>query len=117
MARSMSGRKALEWQRRLRKFEKSRQSVAAFCRHEGVSPPSFYLWRKRFARPPIPRQPLAEPPAGFRPVRLLPTAGISVQLPGGTQMVVPLSDAQSLRLAIETLARVDADRVKGARPC
>jgi hypothetical protein len=47
MARSMSGRKVQEWQRRLRRFQKSRQSVIAFCREEGVSPPSFYLWRKR----------------------------------------------------------------------
>ena len=47
MASSISGRKLEEWQRRLRKFSKSRQSIAAFCRQEGIWAPSFYFWRKR----------------------------------------------------------------------
>jgi hypothetical protein len=47
----------------------------------------------------------------------LAAAGVSVQLPGGTQVSVPLCDAQSLRVALETLARVDGEQVKGARSC
>ena len=49
MARSLSDRKAQEWRQRFMRFEKSRQSITAFCRQEGVSAPSFYLWRKRLA--------------------------------------------------------------------
>jgi len=109
MARSVSGRKTLEWQRRLRRFHKSRQSVVAFCRQEGVSPPSFYVWRKRLQEA-CPERSAVKPPAGFRSVRIVPAAGVSVQLPGGTQLLVPLSDAEGLRVAIETLARVDAQR-------
>lgn len=118
MARSLSATKAGEWQRRLQRFQKSRQTIAVFCRQEGVSAPSFYLWRKRLAPPPPPpKQECSEAPAGFRPVRLLPSASVGVQLPGGTQLVVPTTDAESLRLVIEVLARVDADRISEGRSC
>ena len=115
MARLIPGRKAQEWRQRLVRFEKSRHTINEFCRQEGFSPQSFYLWRKRLARLPVPKQPAAPPPDAFRPVRLLPATGVSVQLPGGTQLVVPTADPESLRLVIDTLARVDADRVGGSR--
>jgi hypothetical protein len=117
MVHSTSRGKAQEWQRRLRRFQKSRQSVAAFCSQEGVSPPSFYLWKKRLAQRAQPASSAVESPPGFRPLRLLPSVGISVQLPGGTQLVVPTTDAESLRLVIETLARVDADCISEGRSC
>ena len=50
-------------------------------------------------------------------MRVLAAGGVSVQLPGGTQLVVPTTDVQSLQLVIETLARVDANRLGDARPC
>lgn len=42
-----SSEKVSEWTRRLRRHEKSGQSVARFCRDEGVSQGSFYLWKKK----------------------------------------------------------------------
>lgn len=36
------------WQRRLADYCRTKQTVAAFCRSEGVSVPSFYSWKKRF---------------------------------------------------------------------
>ena len=117
MARSLPDRKAQEWQQRLLRFEKSRHSISEFCRQEGFSPQSFYLWRKRLARLPAAKPSTGQPPAAFRPVRLLPATGVSVQLPGGMQLVVPTADPESLRLVLETLARVDADRAGGSRPC
>ena len=117
MARSMSGRKAQEWQRRLARFEESQQSVVAFCRQEGVSPPSFYLWRKRLSALQSVRKPSVGPPTGFRPVRIVPAAGVSVQLPGGTQLVVPMSDTESLRVVMEVLALVDAQFRGGVGSC
>ncbi len=114
---SLSDGKAQQWRQRFVCFEKSRQSTNAFCRQEGVSPQSFYLWRKRLAQSPADGQAPLPLPAGFRPVRLLPSASVSVQLPGGTQLVVPTTDAQSLQLVIETLARVDAQRQERLRPC
>jgi transposase len=117
MSRFVPGYKAQEWQRRMRRFRKSQHSVVEFCRQEGVSAPSFYLWKKRLAQPAASKPSNGEVPSGFRPVRLLPTAGVSVQLPGGTQLVVPTSDAESLRLVIDLLARADAERLGDARPC
>jgi hypothetical protein len=117
MARSASGRKAQEWRRRFGRFEKSRQSVSAFCQQEGVSAPSFYFWRKRLAQSAGSAEPTPPATGGFRPVRLLPVADVTVQLPGGTQLVVPMSDSESLRSVIDVVARVDADRCQDGRPC
>jgi hypothetical protein len=117
MARTLSDRKAQEWQQRFIRFEKSCLTINEFCRQEGFSPQSFYLWRKRLARSGGRKPSAVEAPATFRPVRLLPTGGVSVQLPGGTQLVVPMADAESLRLVIDTVARIDADRLGDSRPC
>ena len=115
MVRSSSVSRHQLWQQRLARFQTSHQTVVEFCRQEGVSPPSFYLWRKRLL-PSVDRQP-SKPPAGFRAVHLLPSANVSVQLPGGTQLVVPMADHESLRAVIEAVARVDAARLEGDRPC
>jgi transposase-like protein len=112
MAGSLDSRKAWEWRRRMARFEETQQSVVKFCRQEGVSAPSFYHWRKRLAQQARP----AEEAADFRPVRVIGSAEVSVRLPGGTQLHVPTSDPQALRLVIETLARLDAQRTGGG-PC
>lgn len=113
MAGSLDSRKVREWQRRIARFQEPQQPVAEFCRQEGVSAPSFYQWRKRLAR--RPRH--GEEAADFRPVRLVGSAGgVAAQLPGGTQLQVPTADRRALRLVIDTLARVDAQRAGGG-PC
>jgi hypothetical protein len=117
MAGSLSPTKAEAWQRRLSRFQQSQLTVGAFCRQEGVSTPSFYLWRKRLALSRPTKRKCPKPSAGFRPVRLLPSVGVSVELPGGTQLVVPTTDMESLRLVIELLARVDGDRISEGRSC
>ena len=117
MAGSLSPTKADEWQRRLSRFQQLQLTVAAFCRQEGVSAPSFYLWRKRLALSRPTKHECSKPSAGFRPVRLLPSVGVRVELPGGTQLVVPTTDMESLRLVIEVLARVDGDRISEGRSC
>ena len=117
MTRTLSDRKAQEWQQRFLRFETSRQTINEFCRQEGFSPQSFYLWRKRLAPAGKSKRSAVRSPDAFRPVRLLPATGVSVQLPGGTQLLVPTADAESLQLVIETLARADAERMGGSRPC
>lgn len=117
MARSLSPAKADEWQQRLARFPQSQLTIAAFCRQEGVSAPSSYFWRKRLALSSPAKHKGLEAPAGFQPVRLLPSVGVNVELPGGTQLVVPTTDTESLRLVIEILARIDADRISEGRSC
>ncbi len=112
MAGSLDSSKVREWRRRMARFQEAQQSVAEFCRKEGVSAPSFYQWRKRLTQRPTG----TEEAAGFRPVRLVGSADVAVQLPGGTQLQVPTSDRRALRLVIDTLARADAQRVGGG-PC
>jgi hypothetical protein len=114
MAGSLDSQKLREWQRRMVRFEEGRRSVAEFCRREGVSAPSFYQWRKRLAeRSTQAEAGGAEARKGFTPVRLVRSAGVVVHLPGGTQLCVPISDPEALRLVIEALARVDAERAGG----
>ena len=112
MAGSLDSRKVREWQRRMARFRKVQQSVAEFCRQEGVSAPSFYQWRKRLTQRPRP----AEKATSFLPVQVVGSAGVAVQLPGGTQLHVPTSERGALRLVIDTLARADAQRTGGG-PC
>jgi transposase-like protein len=92
MAGSLDSRKVRDWQRWMTRFEEGRQSVAEFCRKEGVSAPSFYQWWKRLRERPraAAGTNAALVAAGFRPVRLVGTnaalvaAGVAVQLAGGT---------------------------------
>ncbi len=117
MSGSLSGRKAREWQQRLLRFEQCGFTIKEFCRRQGVSAASFYLWRKRLGKGCSPKGSAAEAPVGFRPVRLLPTASLSVHLPGGTRLVVPMSEPEGLRSVIDAVARADAEHRAEARPC
>lgn len=121
MSGSFSDRKSREWRRRLLRFEKHPSTIKEFCRREGVSEPSFYLWRKRLglknAQKPVRAESPAESPAGFRPVRLLTRESLVAHLPGGMRMVVPMSEPDGLRAVIDALARVDAELLAEARPC
>jgi len=75
------------WRLRLRRQAASGLSIAAFCAREGVSPPSFYAWRRRLAAPlPVvrPAPPLFVPlhldPAP-RPEETTPSHGFEIELP------------------------------------
>jgi carbamoyl-phosphate synthase large subunit len=50
MVRALRSSKLAVWRERLRRFAGGESSVAEFCRQEGVSAPSFYLWRKRLGK-------------------------------------------------------------------
>lgn len=102
--------KAGEWRRRMIRFREAGVSVAAFCRTERVSVPSFYHWRKKLAR--LPGEAL-EADAGFIPVRLVTNTGIVVELPGGARLQIPAGDPQIMQIAIRAVVRADAERLGG----
>lgn len=102
MSRRPDSAKLREWNNRLQRFEKSSQTIADFCRAEGVSQPSFYHWKRRLAgsgphRPGVKRRQRSASPAssplGFRSVVVTPSAeaaSVKVRLPGGA--VIELGD-------------------------
>lgn len=103
---AMSDSRRLLWARRMGRYRASSLTVNEFCRREGVSVPSFYLWRKKLASAP------AEP--GFIPVSL-PQRGvtpITLKLPGGAQIEIDATiDPVTLR---RLLAAVLAETHSGA---
>lgn len=117
MARSADSRKVVEWRRRLRRYEKTEMTAAAFCEAEGVSTASLYQWRRKLARE---ATELAEAPsgsAGFTPVRIVASPAMAAHLPGGTKLEIPLGDAAALKVAIAALAAADAQREGGGEAC
>ena len=87
---------ALTWRRRIAKQRRSHLSVADFCDEEGVSPKSFYAWRRR----------LREDDSGmsrsglFVPVELpaatAPAGGVRIELPGGAVLTLPVDASVAL---------------------
>ena len=102
MARRADRAVELAWRERLERQRRSGLSVAAFCRRERVSQPSFYHWRKRLAA--------AERPL-FVPVQVADDApasagGLEIDLPGGAVVRLPVGAPRELvSLAIEAAAR------------
>ena len=97
------------WGERLDRFRQANQTVAQFCAAEGVSVPSFYVWKRTLASDATAPDPVRPT---LVPIRLTPSpAGtpIEVVLPSGTVLRVP-GDYPPQHLA--TLVR-DLE----ARPC
>lgn len=73
MSRGSGAEKVAEWTNRLRRYEESNRTVTEFCQGEGVSPASFYLWKKKLrelaATPAVP----GKSPNPFRPVMVTPS--------------------------------------------
>lgn len=138
-AHGMRVEKVAEWQARFERFHQARTSIAQFCRDEGISTPSFYIWRRKLQQMPTSRRGarrntrgpqgsrarLASEPqrSRFVPVRVLeggvnlcgPTA-MTAELPGGTRLTIPVAGPEALQLAIAALVRADAEQA-GARAC
>ena len=99
----MSDSKRQEWITRLQRFQENPSSVTAFCRIEGVSSASFYLWKRRLASEPTPTTPT------FVPITVADTPTsppVEVAFPNGIVIRVP-ADAHSLR-TLFSLAREES---------
>lgn len=102
---------ALTWRRRIAKQRRSHLSIAEFCSQEGVSPKSFYAWRRR----------LGEDDSGVSPSRLFvpvelpasttPAGGVRIELPRGAVLTLPADAAVALvTAAIHALMHVVSDQ-------
>ena len=109
MGRLAKGQRAAEWRQRIERFQVAGTTVAKFCRSEGVSVPSFYQWRKKFAA-----EQQVQRSVDFAPVRLVNSVNVTVHLLGGTRLEIPMSDSRALELAIQTVVKADAERSRGA---
>jgi hypothetical protein len=84
----------------MERFRRSGQTVAQFCAAEGVSEPSFYVWRRTLASdtPGVPTPPTVVP------IRLtpspVPTAVIELSLPGGAVVRFPADIRADLLVAV-----------------
>ena len=110
MPRGVSSQKRSQWRERLRRFARSKLSVAEFCRREQVSVPSFYQWRRKLGNSssngPARRSPAR---ANFIPVQVVSATtaatGVQVNFPNGARLTLPLSDQELVRMLIETIAQ------------
>jgi hypothetical protein len=75
-----------QWAERLERFRRSGQTVAQFCAAEGVSEPSFYVWRRTLAAEAV------APPPTVVPIRVTPSPAapaIELALPSGAVVRFP----------------------------
>jgi hypothetical protein len=97
------------WQQRRERFSRSGLTVPAFCDREGISAASFYAWRRRLGREPVP--PVADNPR-LVPVRVVTpplSAPLEVLLPSGVVLrLSPNCDVAWLRQLLPLL---------GVAPC
>ena len=107
------------WRRRLRQQPQSGLSIQQFCQREGVSTTSFHLWKRRLAL----QAACAISPArtaAFLPVIMPPghessppasTTLVTIQLPSGGQILLPLTATVALVCAVvQTVMRSSVTR-------
>ena len=87
---------ALTWRRRVARQLRSQESIAEFCSAEGVSPNSFYAWRRRLREADSARPQSAL----FVPVELptsaIAASGVRIELPGGAVVILPAEASAEL---------------------
>lgn len=125
MGRRANAGLALVWKGRVAEQRRSPLSIAEFCSQEGVSPKSFYVWRKRLravaADQPIrrARTPRRKKASGaertrshdqrlFVPVHLTPGSaplgGLRIELPSGAVLTLPAdASAELVTTAIQAV--------------
>jgi hypothetical protein len=104
-----------EWRGRFARCAMSELTIAEFCLVEGVSVSSFYHWRKKLARKSDDRQNANAYQPVFAPVRLVTSSSVSmplvsVQLPGGTRLEIPMSNSEIFERTIQLLISADDRR-------
>ena len=97
------------WGERLERFGRANQTVARFCADEGVSVPSFYVWKRTLAGAVTSPDPIGPTLVPIRLTHSPVGSPIEVAFPSGTVLRFPI-DARPEVIAAVVLA------VEG-RPC
>ena len=88
------------WAERLDRFRRSGQTVAQFCDAEGVSAPSFYVWKRTLAAD----SHAAAPPPTVVPIHVTPspaaTGVIELSVPGGAVLRFPADIRPDVLVAV-----------------
>ena len=107
MGRGVDRKKLAEWQQRLARYERTRLTVAEFCKQERVSVSLLKYWRRQVEaaalRRPTSMKPRS-PAAVFEPVEVIPRRWIMVRFPGGATLEIPDDRIDLVRLAIDRMA-------------
>jgi hypothetical protein len=111
MGRASNGL-VVAWERRVAKQRRSRLSIAEFCSQEGVSPASFYAWRRRL-RGAQPRSSLFVPVA--LPTPAIIASSLRIELPGGA--ILSLSADAPVELVTATIRAVVLSTVAEPSTC
>jgi transposase-like protein len=102
------------WRERLDRFSRSGLSIAEFCRRHQLSPPSFYLWRKRLAHHGSATHPVIPPSSGRRNDRSqLPQS--SQPSPGSFVELIPTRSSASPRMRSLEPSLVEIELPNGTR--
>jgi transposase-like protein len=99
MGRSANEDVGLAWERRIERQRRSGLSIAEFCSQEGVSPASFYAWRRRLRGADS-----SGPQSLFVPVELatpgIASGGLRMELPSGAVLSLPAEASVELVTAV-----------------
>lgn len=116
--------KSVEWRERLQRYERAGLTVAAFCRREGVSVPSFYVWRRRLGQASPGRSTRRAkrrlagsqgqaPAHAFQQVMLSGGGVVAILLPSGVRMELPAQQVQLVRGVLAELLEAESGRSAG----
>ena len=106
MPRRSNPEKIKEWTRRLKRFEASKQTSAAFCRGEGISVASLYQWRRRLRE-------MRDAPTSnqFQTVHVTAAPVMAIQ----ESTIIQLADGIHIQLGTDlTVAELVVERVLAA---
>jgi len=96
MPRLPDPKRALQWRQRLNRFERSELTIAEFCRLEGFSTASFYLWRRKLRDRELSHGPAFVPvPLDTNQLPCNDRQGLQIDLPGGAVINVPSGTTNS----------------------
>jgi len=120
MGQSVDAGLARMWEQRISRQRRSGLSIAKFCHQEGVSPASFYAWRRRVLGTESFRGGSSETRSPlFVPVELpasaLTAGSVRIELPGGAVLTLPTDvSAELLSAAVQAVLAATAGQERAA---